>query len=125
MTCVEDYLDALQWVDSIGGLTACIKKSEENLKVLEDFVDKTSWLEFLTKPKDIRSNTSVCFVINDLSKEKVKKMVALLDQEGVAYDISNYKDAPDGLRIWCGATVDKGDLQALTHWLQWAHDEVA
>lgn len=123
MLCVEDYLDALQWSDSIGGLKGLIKRSENNLSVLEQFVAKNDWISFLAEDPTIRSNTSVCLSLK-LDKNQVKKFVSLLEAEGVAYDIGSYRDAPDGLRIWCGATVEKDDLEALTPWLQWAYETV-
>ena len=126
MLCVADYLDALQWAESIGGLhgvAGTIARSEANLKVIEDFVAANDWISFLAKDKATRSNTSVCLTIK-ASEDQVKKMVKLLDAEGVAYDIGAYKDAPVGLRIWCGATVEKSDLQALMPWLTWAYNEV-
>ena len=126
MLCVSDYLDALQWVESIGGVkgvTGTIARSEANLKVIEDFVAANSWIAFLAKDKATRSNTSVCLTLI-ATEEQVKKMVKLLDAEGVAYDIGAYKDAPAGLRIWCGATVQAADLQALMPWLTWAYNEV-
>ena len=126
MLCVADYLDALQWAESIGGLHGVggtIARSEANLKVIEDFVAANDWISFLAKDKATRSNTSVCLTIK-ASEDQVKKMVKLLDAEGVAYDIGAYKDAPVGLRIWCGATVEKSDLQALMPWLTWAYNEV-
>jgi phosphoserine aminotransferase len=116
MLCVEDYLDALHWADSIGGLDGLIARSTANLNVFEKFVAKNDWIDFLAKDPATRSNTSVCFTLK-LSKEQVKKYVGLLESEGVAYDIGSYRDAPDGLRIWCGATVDKEDLEVLTEWL--------
>lgn len=119
MLCVEDYLDALQWAEASGGLNGLIKKSEANLSVLENFVSKnSSWINFLAQDKSIRSNTSVCLVLNQLNKDQIKKFVALLESEGVAYDIGSYRDAPDGLRIWCGATVEQDDLEALLPWLE-------
>jgi len=126
MLCVSDYLDALQWVESIGGVngaTGTIARSEANLKVIEDFVAANSWIAFLAKDKATRSNTSVCMTLS-ATEEQVKKMAKLLDAEGVAYDIGAYKDAPAGLRIWCGATVEASDLQALMPWLTWAYNEV-
>jgi phosphoserine aminotransferase len=116
MLCVEDYLDALNWSDSIGGLKGLIKRSEGNLGVLDRFVGKNDWIHFLAADPAIRSNTSVCLTL-DLTKDQVKKFVALLEAEGVAYDIGSYRDAPDGLRIWCGATVEREDLEALMPWL--------
>ena len=126
MLCVADYLDALQWVESIGGVTGAtgtIARSEANLKVIEDFVAVNNWISFLAKDKATRSNTSVCLTLA-VTEEQVKKMVKLLDTERVAYDIGAYKDAPAGLRIWCGATVEAADLQALMPWLTWAYQEV-
>ena len=126
MLCVSDYLDALQWVESIGGVkgaTGTIARSEANLKIIEDFVAANSWIAFLAKDKATRSNTSVCLTLS-ATEEQVKKMVKLLEAEGVAYDIGAYKDAPAGLRIWCGATVQEVDLQALMPWLTWAYNEV-
>ena len=126
MLCVSDYLDALQWVESIGGVkgaTGTIARSEANLKVIEDFVAANDWISFLAKDKATRSNTSVCLTLT-ATEEQVKKMVKRLDAEGVAYDIGAYKDAPAGLRIWCGATVEAADLQALMPWLSWAYREV-
>lgn len=117
MLCVEDYIDALQWADSIGGLEGLIKRTEANLKVVESFVEKNDWIDFLAADPTIRSSTSVCLVLK-LNKDQVKKFVALLEAEGVAYDIGSYRDAPDGLRIWCGATVEEEDLQALLPWLK-------
>lgn len=126
MLCVEDYLDALQWSDSIGGLKGLMKRSENNLNVLERFIakdDNSSWIQFLAKDPAIRSNTSVCLCLPQLNKTQVKQFVTLLEAEGVAYDIGSYRDAPDGLRIWCGATVDREDIEALTPWLTVSHDD--
>ena len=126
MLCVSDYLDALKWAESIGGVkgsTGTIARSEANLKVIEDFVAANDWISFLANDKATRSNTSVCLRLK-ANEEQVKKMVKLLDAEGVAYDIGAYKDAPAGFRIWCGATVEATDLQALMPWLSWAYNEV-
>lgn len=123
MLCVADYLDALAWVKSIGGLDAAIKKSCENLAVLEDFVAANDWINFLAQTADIRSNTSVCLNL-DATPEQVKALTKLLEKEAVAYDIGSYRDAPPGLRIWCGATVEKSDLEALMPWLEWAYQQV-
>ena len=123
MLCVSDYLDALQWVQSIGGVQATMARSQANLKVLADFVAGTDWIDFLAKDPATRSNTSVCLTLK-VSEEQVKKMVKLLEAQGVAYDIGAYKDAPAGLRIWCGATVDAADLRALMPWLSWAYAQV-
>ena len=123
MLCVADYLDALQWVDSLGGVKATIARSEANLKVIADFVAANDWISFLAKDPATRSNTSVCLSVA-LPADKVSAMVKLLDTEGVAYDIGAYKDAPAGLRIWCGATVEASDLKALMPWLTWAYRQV-
>ena len=123
MLCVSDYLDALQWVESLGGVKGSIARSEANLKVIEDFVAANDWISFLAKSPATRSNTSVCLTLA-ASEEQVKKMVKLLDAEGVAFDLGAYKDAPAGLRIWCGATVESADLQALMPWLTWAYQQV-
>lgn len=124
MLCVADYLDALAWVRSLGGLQAVIAKSRENLAVIEKTVSEHPWLDFLAREPEQRSNTSVCLSV-DLDPDKVKQMVKLLATEGVAYDIGAYRDAPPGLRIWCGATVDKADVEALMTWLVWAYQELA
>ena len=116
MLCVEDYLDALQWSDSLGGLQGLIRRSERNLGVLDRFVGQNDWIQFLAQDPNIRSSTSVCLTL-DLTKEQTKKFVSLLEAEHVAYDIGAYRDAPDGLRIWCGATVEQQDLEALMPWL--------
>ena len=123
MLCVEDYLDALNWVESIGGLSQAIAKSEANLKVFTDFVAANDWIDFLAESADICSNTSVCFQLK-ADAEQVKAIVKLLASEQVAYDIGAYRDAPAGLRIWCGATVEQADLEALLPWLTWAYNEV-
>mmetsp|Transcript_10237 Transcript_10237/g.9171 ORF Transcript_10237/g.9171 Transcript_10237/m.9171 type:complete len:967 (+) Transcript_10237:96-2996(+) len=123
MLCVEDYIDALQWADSIGGLPTLIQRSSNNLKAIENFVAKNDWIDFLVSDPSIRSNTSVCLTLK-LTKDQVKKFVSLLESEGVAYDIGSYRDAPDGLRIWCGATVEQEDLEALLPWLKWAYEFV-
>jgi phosphoserine aminotransferase len=123
MLCVEDYIDALNWADSVGGLDGLIKRSKANLQVLESFIAKNDWMSFLAADPAIRSNTSVCLTLK-LNKDQVKKYIALLEAENVAFDIGAYRDAPDGLRIWCGATVEKEDLEALLPWLKWAYETV-
>lgn len=123
MLCVADYLDALQWADSLGGLPGLVTKSRANLAVIEEFVAQNDWIQFLAKDPATLSNTSVCLTLT-ASDAQVKKMIALLDEQGVAYDIGAYKDAPAGLRIWCGATVEAADLRALMPWLAWAYREV-
>lgn len=133
MLCVEDAIDGLKWAESIGGLSALISRSNENLKVIEDWVAQSSWAGFLAEEKAIRSNTSICLKIVDpaykaLSAEDqakhAKAIGSLLDKEGAAYDVGAYRDAPPGLRIWGGATVEASDLRLLMPWLDWAYDEV-
>ncbi|NJL81480.1 MAG: phosphoserine transaminase [Richelia sp. SM2_1_7] len=133
MLCVEDAIDGLKWGKSIGGLSKLIERSHHNLQVLEDWVTKSDWIDFLVADKSIRSNTSICLKIVDqwyktLSKEeqaaKAKELVSLMAKEEVAYDIGSYRDAPPGLRIWGGATVESQDLEALTYWLDWGFDQI-
>jgi len=124
MLCVADYLDALDWVRSIGGLPAAIAKSNANLEVIKGFVESRPWAHFLAQEADQISNTSVCLTL-DLDADQVKQIVKLLASEAVAYDIGAYRDAPAGLRIWCGATVEVADLEALLPWLDWAYNEVS
>jgi phosphoserine aminotransferase len=129
MLCVEDYLDALQWAKSIGGLQALQARADANAKAIADWVARTPWIDFLTREPALRSNTSVCLRIVDpavarLSAEAqtalVKGIEAALEKEGVAYDVATHRDAPPGLRIWCGSTVERSDVEALTPWLDWA-----
>ncbi|MCG8610238.1 MAG: phosphoserine transaminase [Pseudomonadales bacterium] len=124
MLCVADYLDALNWVDTLGGANACIAKSKQNLAVIETFVAQKPWISFLAANEATRSNTSVCLSL-DLPDDKVKTMTKLLESEQVAYDIGSYRDAPAGIRIWCGSTVEASDLEALMPWLEWAYQEVS
>jgi phosphoserine aminotransferase len=130
MLCVEDYLDALQWAKSIGGLKALQARADANAKVIADWVARTPWIDFLTPDPALRSNTSVCLKVVDAAVARlpadaqagfVKGIAAALDKESVAYDIDAYRDAPPGLRIWCGSTVERSDLEALTLWLDWAY----
>ena len=123
MLCVADYLDALQWVDGLGGVPATIARCEANLQVIADFVATNDWISFLAVEPATRSNTSVCLSLA-LTEEQVKRLVKLLSAEGIAYDIGAYKDAPAGLRIWCGATIETADLEALMPWLTWAYEQV-
>ncbi|MBI3507181.1 MAG: phosphoserine transaminase [Proteobacteria bacterium] len=132
MLAVEDALDGLIWAEKIGGLDSLVGRSEKNLAAIEAWAAKTPWVGFLASDKAIRSCTSVCLVIDDpavavLAPEAKaafsKKMVALLEAEKVAYDIDAYRDAPPGLRIWAGATVETSDLEALFGWLEWAFAE--
>ncbi len=130
MLCVEDYLDALEWSKAVGGLAALRARADGNAKVIADWVARSAWIDFLAADPAIRSNTSVCLKVVDpavtrLSADTqaafVKGIAAVLDKEGVAYDIDAYRDAPPGLRIWCGSTVERADLEALTLWLDWAY----
>jgi phosphoserine aminotransferase len=134
MLCVEDYLDALKWGASVGGLNGLVQRSNSNLKALAEWVEKTAWVEFLAESADIRSNTSVCIKVvdkrvtglaADAQADFAKKLASLLEKEGVALDAGGYRDAPPGLRIWCGATVDASDVEALTPWMDWAFETLA
>ena len=129
MLCVEDYIDALTWAESIGGLDGLCNRADANFAVLDAWVSQTNWVDFLAEDPQTRSNTSVCLKIVDADISAlddgaqnafVKRLTSLLDDEGVAYDIGAYRDAPPGLRIWTGATVEASDLEALTPWLDWA-----
>jgi phosphoserine aminotransferase len=129
MLCVEDYLDALNWAKGLGGLEALIGRADANAQAIADWVAKAGWVDFLAKDPATRSNTSVCLSIVDpavtalpaeLQAKFAKSIADLLEKEGAAFDIGSYRDAPPGLRIWCGATVETADVVALTHWLDWA-----
>jgi len=130
MLCLEDYLDALEWAKSAGGLKGLQARADANAKVIADWVKRTEWIDFLAREPAQRSNTSVCLKIVDPAVSRlpadaqtafVKGIAAALEKEGVAYDIDSYRDAPLGLRIWCGSTVEKSDVEALTPWLDWAY----
>jgi phosphoserine aminotransferase len=132
MLCVEDYIDALDWAESIGGLAALCARADANAKVLYEWADRTPWLASLAEVPATRSNTSVCLKIvepavarlpEDAQRAFVKQIEALLDKENAARDIAGHRDAPPHLRIWCGATVEKSDLDLLTAWLDWAFAE--
>jgi phosphoserine aminotransferase len=129
MLCVEDWLDTLNWAKSIGGLKALVARADANTKVVADWVAKTPWAEFLPGRAEIRSNTSVCLRIVDPAVTALaldaqvafaKSLVAAIEKEGGGYDFGHYRDAPPGLRIWCGATVEAKDVEILTLWLDWA-----
>ena len=133
MLAVEDYLDTLKWAEGIGGLPALIARADRNLGVLANWVEKTDWVDFLARDPKTRSNTSVCLRIvdpwftalaQDAQAAAASKIASLLEKEGVALDIGGYRAAPPGLRIWCGATVEAADLEALTPWLDWAFQQV-
>jgi phosphoserine aminotransferase len=132
MLCVEDYIDALQWAKGLGGLKALIARADANAKVIADWVAKTPWIDFLAANPSARSNTSVCLKVVDPSVVSLaadaqaafaKGLASLLEKEKVALDIGSYRDAPPGLRIWCGATIETTDLEALTPWLDFAFGE--
>jgi phosphoserine aminotransferase len=128
MLCVADHLDALGWAESIGGAEALRARADANTAVLSDWVARTPWIDHLARDPKTRSNTSVCLEIVDAAVARldkdgqaafVKRLAALLEQEGVAFDIAGHREAPPGLRVWCGSTVEKADIEALTHWLDW------
>jgi phosphoserine aminotransferase len=132
MLCVEDYLDALNWGKSIGGLKALMARADANTKVLADWKARTPWIDFLAKDPAIRSNTSVCLKVidpaitqlsADAQSDFAKKLVALVEKENAGFDFAHYRDAPAGLRIWCGATVEAKDVELLTQWIDWAFAE--
>jgi len=134
MLAVEDAVDALKWAASIGGLAEMKRRADSNLGVLEAWAQKTTWVSFLAADPAIRSNTSVCLKVidpkvtslsEDAQADFAKKLAGVLEKEGVALDVGGYRDAPPGLRIWCGATVDADDLVALTPWLDWAFATVS
>ncbi|MBL8550362.1 MAG: phosphoserine transaminase [Hyphomonadaceae bacterium] len=131
LLATEDYLDALNWADSIGGLSALHARADANAKVLHDWIDRTPWIANLAGVREQWSNTGVCMKIVDprvlgLPADKqaafAKDLAALLEKEGVALDAAAYRTAPPGLRVWCGGTVEKSDLEALTLWIDWAFD---
>ena len=133
MLAVEDCLDALKWAESIGGLQALIKRSNANLKAVEEWVAKTDWAEFLPERADIRSNTSICFKVVDpwfTAKDKevqlkiVKETEKMLDKEGIAFEVANHRDAPASYRIWGGATVETADIKSCLEWINWAFNSV-
>ena len=133
MLCVEDYLDTLNWGEEVGGLKGLVQRSEDNLAVLRAWVDQTDWVDFLAVDPTTVSNTSVCLKITagwftalsgDDQSAAAKGIAGLLDEQGVAYDIGAYRDAPAGLRIWAGSTIEAVDLSDLTPWLDWAYGEV-
>ena len=134
LLCVEDYLDALAWAEKVGGLAALHARADGNLAAVAAWVERTPWVDFLARDPATRSNTSVCLKITDpaFTRESAerqaavpKKMAAWLDEAGAAYDVGSYRDAPPGLRVWCGATVELADVEALLPWLDWAYARAA
>ena len=133
MICVEDVLDTLNWVESIGGTKELIKISNENLKIVEDWVNKSDWIKFMCEDKNLRSSTSITLLVKDEwftkfneeeQREILKKVFSILDKEGVANDINGYPKAPPSLRIWGGSTVQNSDMKALLPWIDWAYNSV-
>ncbi|MFG1178872.1 phosphoserine transaminase [Xanthobacter versatilis] len=132
MLCVEDYIDALKWAKNVGGLSALQERSNRNFEAIAQWVHNTAWVDFLATDPVTRSNTSVCLKVVDADVTSLpadaqaafaKAIASGLEKGGIAYDIGAYRDAPPGLRIWCGATVERADVEALTHWLDWAFTE--
>jgi len=129
MLCVEDYIDALEWGQKSGGLDGLVGRCDANLAAMANWVRKTDWVDFLAARPEIRSNTSVCLKVVDpaitalpaeAQAKFVKDLAALLEKEKIAFDIDGYRDAPPGLRVWCGATIEASDVAILTQWLDWA-----
>ena len=124
MLAVEDAIVALEWAKSIGGLNGMIARTEANAAALVRIVEGRNWLGHLAQDSATRSKTSVCLTVDDADTDFIKRFAKLLEQEGAAYDIAGYRDAPTGLRIWCGATVDTADIEALGPWLDWAWEQM-
>lgn len=123
MLAVEDAIAALEWLESIGGLDGAMSRCDANAEALNRIVEASSWLGHLATDSASRSKTSVCLTVEGADEARIKKMAAVLEEQGAAYDIAGYRDAPPGLRIWCGATVDTTDIEALGPWLDWAYEE--
>ena len=124
MLAVEDYIDSLNWSKSMGGLNALIDRSNANLNVLKKYVIDNNFIDFLATEENTISNTSICLSFNDINGEQIKAMTKLLEENDVAYDIDAYRDAPPGIRIWGGATVETSDMEKLMPWLTWAYNKV-
>jgi len=133
MLAIEDCLDALNWAEDIGGLSSLIKRSEDNLKAVENWIEKTPWAEFLADRKDIRSNTSICFKItepwfavkdNDAQFKIIKETEKLLGDENIAFEIANHRNAPASYRLWCGSTIETADVESVLEWIDWAYQIV-
>jgi phosphoserine aminotransferase len=125
MLAVEDAIFALEWAKDLGGLDALIARSDANAAALDRIVQDREWLSHLAADPATRSTTSVCLTLDGGDQTRIKRIAALLEEEGVAFDIAGYRDAPPGLRIWCGATVDTADIEALGPWLDWAWEKTA
>ena len=121
MLAVEDAIFALEWGKGLGGAEALVKRSDANAAALNRIVEERDWLGHLAADPAIRSTTSVCLTVEGADEAVIKKMASLLEAEGAAYDVAGYRDAPAGLRIWCGATVETADIEALGPWLDWAY----
>ena len=129
MLAVEDWIDAVNWGESVGGLIGLVARADANADIIGDWIEKTAWVDFLADDPSTRSNTSVCLKVvdprvtslnEDAQAEFAKKLASVLEKEGVALDAGSYRSAPPGLRIWCGATIEGSDLESLTPWLDWA-----
>jgi phosphoserine aminotransferase len=134
LLCIEDYLDVLAWVEAQGGLEALHRRADANLAAVERWVERTPWVEFLAADPVTRSNTSVCLSIvqpelqrldPEAQRRRLEHLARLLEEEAVGFDLESYRDAPPGLRLWCGATVETADLEALFPWIEWAYQRVA
>ena len=134
MLCVEDALDGLRWAEQVGGLPGLIARSQANLAAIASWVAESRWAAFLAEDEATRSSTSICLKItapwftalgDDAQAAAAKKLAGMLEKEGVAFDVGAYRDAPPGLRIWGGATVETSDIEALLPWLDWAAAQVA
>ena len=128
MLAVQDHLQALQWAKSIGGIDSLVQRSEDNLQIIADWVKQTPWVDFLATEPATRSSTSICLKVIDSEfaelsengqRARIKSMTQRLESDNIAYDIAAYRDAPPGLRIWGGATVESSDIECLTQWLDW------
>ena len=133
MLCVEDAIDVLNWAEDIGGLEALIKRSEESFNNIDSWINETSWVEFLSKDPDLRSNTSITFKISESwflekdekqKKEIMKEIISLLMKEKVAFDINGYAKAPPSFRVWGGGTVEPDNIKKLLPWIDWAYHQV-
>ena len=125
MLAVEDAIFALEWGKSLGGLAAMKARADANAAALDAIVEARDWLGHLAADPATRSNTSVCLTVEGADEARIKAMAKLLEEQEAAYDIAGYRDAPAGLRIWCGATVETADIEALGPWLDWAYASTA